>query len=48
MTEKELKRQIAAVRKTRRKVCATKESAQAFLMRAGIVTRSGKLAKAYR
>jgi hypothetical protein len=48
MTEKELKRELEEMRKTARTACASKEAARAFLVKVGIITKSGKLAKPYR
>lgn len=48
MTEKELKKNRESLKQLRVKVCASKETALSFLVRAGICTKSGKLAKAYR
>lgn len=41
------KKLIKAIRNHRKEVCKTKESALAFLVRAGIYTPSGKLSKKY-
>lgn len=48
MTEKELKKQSEAMRRVAKAACASQESARAFLVRAGIITKTGKLTKAYR
>ncbi|MBW7866371.1 MAG: hypothetical protein H3C30_18375 [Candidatus Hydrogenedentes bacterium] len=48
MTKKELKKNSEEMKRLRLKVCASKESARDFLVKAGICTKSGRLAKAYR
>ena len=48
MTEKELKQRLAEMRRVGKEACKSKESARAFLYKAGIITKSGKLAKPYR
>ncbi len=48
MSEKELKEQVEAIRRKTKEVCVSKEAALNFLVKAGICTKSGKLAKAYR
>lgn len=48
LSEKELKRKVEGLKRLRRKVCASKESARDFLVKAGICTRAGTLRKAYR
>jgi hypothetical protein len=48
MSDKELKKKIEAIRRLRKEVCVSKEAARDFLVKAGICTKSGKLAKAYR
>lgn len=46
---KDMKRRIEVIRKAAKEINASKESAVAFLQRAGIVDKSGKkLAKRYR
>ena len=48
MSNKELQRQVEAMRRLRKQVCASKETAREFLVKTGIGTKSGKLAKAYK
>ena len=48
MTKKELDREIKRLRKLRKEVCSSKETAQDFFHKAGILTKSGKLRKVYR
>ena len=47
-SKKEIDDEIKAMRKRHKEIIKTKESALAFLVRAGIATKSGKLAKRYR
>jgi len=48
MSEKELKERAEAIRRAAKKACISKDSARAFLIRAGIATKNGKLTKVYR
>lgn len=48
MTDKELKKLLADMRITANEACASRESARDFLVKIGIMTKSGKLAKPYR
>ncbi len=48
MTAKEIKEQIQTIKKVSRKVTTSKKASQDFLVHAGIHTKKGKLAKAYR
>lgn len=48
MSNKEYKEQAEALRRAAEKACASEEAARKFLVRAGIATKNGKLAKAYR
>lgn len=48
MSEKELRERADAIRRAAKKACVSKDAARAFLVRAGIATKSGKLAKVYR
>lgn len=47
-TKKEIDAEIAAMEKHSREVRKTRESARAYLVRAGIITKTGKLTKRYR
>ncbi|MFA6241457.1 MAG: hypothetical protein WC655_11030 [Candidatus Hydrogenedentales bacterium] len=48
MSDKELQKQVDAIKRFKRDVCASKANAKEFLTKVGIITKSGKLAKAYR
>lgn len=48
MSDKELKKQIDAIRRLEKQVLGSKETAKKFLVKAGICTKDGKLAEAYR
>ena len=48
MSEKELKKRIAELRRLKKKICSSKESALDFLVKAGICTKTGMLKGAYR
>lgn len=48
MTKKELRKAVKAIKKLKKKVCKTKKSARAFLVKVGISTKKGKLRKPYR
>jgi len=48
MSDKELTKQVEAIKRLKVEVSASKEAARDFLVKAGICTKSGKLAKAYR
>ena len=48
MTEKELKKLLEEMKRVGKEACATPESARAFLIKVGIITKSGKLSKHYR
>lgn len=48
MTDKQLNEQIKAIRRLKKEACASKKKAQDLLVKVGICTKSGKLAKAYR
>ena len=48
MTKKELKDLLAAIERNGNAACATPETAKNFLIKVGIITKSGKLAKPYR
>lgn len=47
-SDKEIEEIIKAMRKLRKKICATRESARAFLVKAGIITKKGNLREPYR
>lgn len=47
-TDKEYEKVAEEIKAFTKKVTASEASARAFLIKAGICTRSGKLAKAYR
>ena len=44
----EVDREVAAIRRVGKKIAKTKESARDFLIRTGLLTKGGKLAKRYR
>jgi len=48
MTKEQAKKEVEAIRRVGKDATKTKASALAFLVAAGICTRSGKLAKPYR
>lgn len=48
MTQKEIKDQTAAIRKMAKKVSASRRDSLAFLVKAGICTKKGKLQPVYR
>jgi hypothetical protein len=48
MTKKDVKDQTEAIRKVAGKVSATRRASLAFLVKAGICTKKGKLQPAYR
>ena len=48
MSEKQFNAYMEALRSGTREMCATKESARAFLMEAGIVDQNGYLTEPYR
>ncbi len=48
MSDKEFKEKAKGLQRAAKKACVSQEAARAFLVRAGIATKSGKLAKAYR
>jgi len=48
MSNKKFKEQVEALQHAAKKACASQQAAREFLIRAGIATKSGKLAKAYR
>ena len=47
MTREEARKEIEHIRSVTRKAAATKESARAFLVRYGFLTKSGKLPARY-
>jgi hypothetical protein len=47
MTREEARKEIAHIRRVTREAAATKESARAFLIRHGFLTKSGKLPARY-
>lgn len=47
-SKQEIDEEIKLMRKHHKEIIKSKESALAFLVRAGIATKSGKLAKRYR
>lgn len=48
MTHKDVREQVAAIRKVAQKVSASRRDSLAFLVKAGICTKKGKLQPAYR
>lgn len=48
MTEKERKEALTAIKKVGKRVNASPASARRFLVKAGILTKNGRLAKAYK
>lgn len=48
MSDKAIQKQIEAIRRATKEACASEAAARAFLVRAGILTKSGKPAPAYR
>ena len=48
MTKKELEQRLAEMDAVAKEACKSKESARAFLLKVGIITKSGRLAKPYR
>ena len=44
----EVDREVAAIRRVGKKIASTKETARDFLIRTGLLTKGGKLAKRYR
>ena len=48
MTTKEIKKTVDNMKKLTKKVCSSRAEARKFLVSAGIYTKHGQLAKAYR
>ena len=48
MTAREIRKSVADMKKFTKEVASSKRKAKAFLVKAGISTRSGKLTKAYK
>lgn len=48
MTAKEIKKTVEDLKKQTKKVCSTRTEARKFLVSAGIYTKHGQLAKAYK
>lgn len=46
--QSEIEKRIKAMRAEANRACRSKEEARAFLVRAGIVNKDGKLSRAYR
>jgi hypothetical protein len=47
-SKSEVDREVAAIRRAGMEIAKTKESARAFLIRTGLLTKGGKLTKRYR
>lgn len=48
MTQKELKREMKALRAYSRKICRSKKAARAFLQKSGFIDKNGDLARPYK
>jgi len=48
MTQKELKREIKALRAYSRKICRSKKAARAFLEKKGFIDKNGDLTPPYK
>lgn len=48
MTEQEIRRTICNMKRMTRKICSSKAEARKFLVKAGIYTKGGRLARPYR
>ncbi len=48
MTTKEIREQVAAIKKCTRKVVASKSTAQKFLVSTGVYTKKGNLKKQFK
>lgn len=48
MTAEQARQEIHAIQTAGRKIRRTRQSARAFLLKHGFITKSGKLAKRYR
>jgi hypothetical protein len=48
MTRQEVRREIEGIKRTTKKITRSKAAARAFLLKAGIITKKGKLAPQYR
>ena len=47
MTKEEYERELKALRDASKEICRTPETARAFLIKHGFITKSGKLTKRY-
>jgi hypothetical protein len=48
LTSEDVRREITDIRRVAKKITKSRASARAFLLKAGIITKNGKLAARYR